>query len=122
MKHHYVRKGGQPRVLIMEKNINTIRVVIDDDRHLSTGALEALLYIPRMIIHHILTKKLEMMYVASTWVWHMLTRDQMSICIERTSKFLGFIVEDSTYLNNVVMCDETWVHHYDPLTKRESEH
>ncbi len=52
----------------------------------------------------------------------MLTSDQMQILIGSSSKFLGLIAEDSTYLNQVVMCDETWVHHYDPLTKWESEH
>ncbi len=38
-----------------------------------------------------------------------------------TLKFLSLVAEDLTYLNQVVMCNETWVHHYDPLTKWESE-
>ncbi len=58
-----------------------------------------------------------MVCIASTWVMHMLTSIQMRISIESTSKFLRLNAEDLTYLNRVVTCDETRVHHYDPLTK-----
>ncbi len=68
------KKGGQPRTSIIETNINTLQEVIDDDRNLSTGTLEALLHILRAIIHCILTEKLAMVRMASTWVPHMLHR------------------------------------------------
>ncbi len=116
------KKNDQPWTLIMEMNINTVRAVIDDDRHLSTKVLDALLHIPHPIIHCILTEKLKMVHMVLTFVPHMLTSDQMWIHVENTSKFLGFIAEDSTYLNREVMYNETWVHHYDPLIKQESEH
>ncbi len=51
---------------------------------------------------------------------HAHKRSNANLC--RVLKFLGFIAEDLTYLDRVIMCDETWVHHYDPLTKWESEH
>ncbi len=89
---------------------------------MSTRALDGLLYIPRMIIRRIVTKKLEMVCVVLTWVSHMLTGDKMCIRVENTSKFLGLIAEDSTYLNQEVMYDEVWVHQYDMLSKWESEH
>ncbi len=115
-------KSDQPWASTMETNINTIQAVIDDDEHLSTRALQVLLHIPWAIIHCILTEKLEMMHVASTWVPHMLTSDAMRIHVENTSKFLGFIAEDSTYVKWVVTCDETWEYHCGPLTMQESEH
>ncbi len=73
------------------KNINTVWAVIDDDRHLSTRALEALLHIPQMIIHCILTEKMEMVHVALIWVLHIVTNDQIQIRDESASKFLGLI-------------------------------
>ncbi len=107
----YEKKGGRPQTSIMEMNINTIRTVIDRDRHLSTRTLEVLLHILWLIIHYILTEKLEAVHVASTCVLHMLTSDQMRTHAESKSKFLDFIAEGLTYLNWVVTCDETWVHH-----------
>ncbi len=64
-----------------------------------TRPLEALLHIPRMIIHCILTEKLKMVRVAPTWVLHMLTSNQMQISVENPSKFLGLIVENLTYMS-----------------------
>ncbi len=64
MKHHYVRK----KEVDHETYINTVRAVIDDNCHLFTRALEVLLHIPQVIIHHILIEKLEMVHVVSTWV------------------------------------------------------
>ncbi len=72
-------------MLIVETNNKTVRAVIDDDRHLSTRTLEALLHIPQMIIHRILVEKLEMMRVASTRVPHMLTSGQTQIHVESAS-------------------------------------
>ncbi len=60
------KKGGRLQMSITETNINTMRAVIDDNRHLSTRALGALLLIPPMIIRRILTEKLEMVCVAPT--------------------------------------------------------
>ncbi len=60
-----------------------------------------------------------MVCVTSIWVPHMLISDQMWICVESTSNFLGLIVEDLTYVNRVVVCDETRLHHYNLLTKWE---
>ncbi len=108
MKHHYMKKYVVTTNIDHETEHNTVRAVTDDYRHLSTRALEALLHIPWTIIHHILSEKLEMVHMASTWLPHMLTSDWMWICIESASKFPGLIAEDSTYLNRVVTCDETW--------------
>ncbi len=63
-----------------------------------------------------------MVHVASIRVLHKLTRTQMRVCVENTPKFLDLIAEDSTYLNRMVMCDETWVYHYNLLTEWESKH
>ncbi len=71
------KKDGQPRISITETNISIVQAVIDDNQHLSTRAVEALLHIPQMIIHHILKEKL-MVHRASTWVPHMLTSDPHS--------------------------------------------
>ncbi len=105
-----------------EMNNNIVRTVIDDDRHLSTRALEVFLLILWIIIHCIFIEKLVMVDIASTCVPHTLTSNQMWIRVETTLKFLGLIAEDSNYLNRVVTYDESRVHHYDPLTKLETEH
>ncbi len=113
------KKGGEPPMLIMETSINTVRAVVNDHWHLSTKALEALLHIPQMMIHLYLTEKQEMAHVASVWVLHTLTSDQMWIYVQGASKFLRLIAEDSTYQNQVMTCDETWAHHYDRSLSRK---
>ncbi len=93
--------------IITEININTIRAVIDDDRHLSTSALKALLHIHPMIIYCILTEKLEMVCVTSTCVPHILISDKMWIHIENVSKFLSHCKRfDLTEPNSDVRWDQ----------------
>ncbi len=106
------KKGGQLRMSITETNIYTVRAII--------RALEALLHIPGTIIHRIFTKKLKVVPVASVWVLHMLTSDQILIYVKSTSKFLGLLEKDSNYLSRVVTCDKTWVHHYHSLSGKVS--
>ncbi len=62
-----------------------------------------------------------MAHVPLTWVVQMHTSDQMQICVDSISKFLGLIAEDLIYHNWVVMCGKIRVHHYDPLTKQQSK-
>ncbi len=119
MKPCYVRKKGGQHKFDHENNGNIVRAVIDNDQHLSKRSLEALLHIPWMIIHCILTEQLVIVCVASTRLLHMLTSNEIQIHTESTSKFLGLIAEDLPHLNWVVTCDKASVHHYDLLTKQE---
>ncbi len=113
--------SGRPNSAVTEININTVRAAIDEDRHLSIRALEGILNLSRMTIQRILTDRLGMKRVCSTWVPHMLTRAQLDLRVERANEVLGLIAEDPTYLDRVITCDESWVHYHDPLSKRESE-
>ncbi len=41
--------------------------------------------------------------MVSTWVLHMLTSDQLQICVNSASKFLGLIAEHLTYIYQLVI-------------------
>ncbi len=104
----YEKKVSRPQTSITKRNINTIQAVTDD-QYLSTMSPEALLHIPWIIIHCILTERL-----LDTTQAHKQSNANMH---RERFKISGLITEDSTNLNQVVTSSETWEHHYDPLTK-----
>ncbi len=69
--------GWRPRTVVMDVNINTALVVIEEDRHSSVRKLADDLHIPRMLIQRILTKELEMKHVCLTRVPHFLRAEEM---------------------------------------------
>lgn len=102
-----VRGGGTQKSASSEVNVNIIAVAIEEGRHLSTRQLEAILYIPKSTIHHILTKDLHMRRMFSTWVLYMLTTTQLEQRIEACDENLGRIAEDPRFLTHVITCDRS---------------
>ncbi len=90
-------------------NINTISVIIREDRHLSLRKLEDQTNISRSSLHRILHDQLKMRHISSTWVPHFLTTDQMNARIDIRKKWLSQIDSDLDVLTRVITGDEIWV-------------
>ena len=113
--------GGQLITTATDEKKNTIAVAIWEDRHLSVRRMEELLHIPKSSIHRILKDNLGMKRVASTWVPHMLTAEQLKTRVDICEENLQRFHDNPDLLKRIITCDEMWVHHYDPQSKRESE-
>ncbi len=101
-------------------NVNTISVIIREDRHLSLCKLEDLTNISRSSRHWILHDQLKMWCISSTWVPHFLTTDQMNARIAICKKWLSRIDLDPDVLMRIITGDESWISHFEPLLKHES--
>jgi len=64
----------------------------------------------------------KMRKVSARWVPRVLTEEQKKVCVDVcTGTDLSRLqVEPQTFLDRTVTLDETWVHHFDPETKRQS--
>ncbi len=72
---------ARPKV-VMDESINTIRVLLDEDRHLTLRELETIMnddlghLLSQMSISHIVTAKLGFCKVCTQWVPHQLSPEQ----------------------------------------------
>ncbi len=87
------RVGGRPRTVVMDVNINSMHVVIEEDHHSSIQKLADDLHIRRMSIQHILTKELGMKPICSTWVPPILQTEEI-------------ISHDPVFLSHVITADK----------------
>ncbi len=106
-----VTPTGWPRSQITEVNINTVRAVIDQDRHVSVRQLDDMLHHSRKTIYQILKQELKMWRACSAWVPHVLSLEQMNICIERALEFSGMIADHPHYLDCIITPGKVWVHY-----------
>ncbi len=82
-----------------ETTVNKIAIIIREDRHLSVQCLKSQIHIPKTMLHRILRDDLGMWRVCSTWVPHMLTREQLNTHLEMCQENLHINETDPDYLN-----------------------
>ena len=58
--------------------------------------------------------------VCARWVPRQLTEVHKQFRLEACSEFLEYCQSDKTFLHRIVTGDETWVHHFEPESKRAS--
>ncbi len=68
-------------------------------------------------VQKILRDNLDLRWHCSTWVAHSLTTKQIAIHIEICQEWLECFAYDPNFFNNVITCDETWMYHFEPLSK-----
>ena len=72
-------------------------------------------------VQTILTDILGLSKVSARWVPRMLTDDQKRFRLDMSNYFLSRYEDDpGDFINRVVTKDETWVHHFDPESKKQS--
>lgn len=114
-------REGRPKSVVNPKNIDAVRKMIEEDRHVTYREIEATLGISKTAIQSILQEHLAVKKICSRWIPHNLTEAQkearVNWCKEMRQKFkLG--TAKSVY--NIVTGDETWIYSYDPETKQQS--
>ncbi len=103
-------------------NMNMVSIMIKEDHHLSTKKIDGLLNTTQSSVNQILLQHLQMQRVLSMWVPHLPICKQVDTRLHLCEEALQQIAEDPEYLNRVIMEDESWVHHHDPLSRQESSH
>jgi histone-lysine N-methyltransferase SETMAR len=102
--------------------VAAVQQLVNDDPHVTYEMIEDILDIGSPAVMEILHERLGLRKVCARWVPHMLSEDQkrqrVKFCEDNLRKYFKG-VHRSVF--DILTGDETWLYHYDPKTKRQSQ-
>jgi histone-lysine N-methyltransferase SETMAR len=113
-----------PRTSITPENIAAIRVLIEGDRRLTLVEICKELGTPISYgsVQSIIKKELLLRKISARWVPRLVSDQQKTARLQISETLLArYEEEGDAFIHRIVTCDETWVHHYTPETKRASK-
>lgn len=114
-------RSGRPSTSVTEANIKKVEKLVLEDRRITIKHLAEILKISFGSIQSILTDSLGFRKVSARWVPRMLTDENKKRRLEVSKVNLQILKRDpDQFCRRVLTMDETWVHHFDPETKRQS--
>ncbi|CAH1972707.1 unnamed protein product [Acanthoscelides obtectus] len=110
---------GAPKMAVTQENVDSVRKLVIDDRHVTYREIEASLKISKTSIQKILHEKLGVRKLASRWI--LVTEEQKAARVDWCQKTLDrFNSGNSKYVYSIVSGDESWIYCYEPENKRQS--
>lgn len=114
-------REGRPKSVVVPKNIDAVRTMIKEDRHVTYREIEASLGMSKTAIHSILHEHLAVRKICSRWIPHNLTEAQKNARVNWCKEMLKkFDLGRAKSVYNIVTGDETWIYSYEPETKQQS--
>ena len=111
---------GRPKTAVVPENIDAVRELIMQDRHVTHRDIEASLGISSTSVHSILHGHLAVKKVCSRWIPHNLTvaqkKARVDWCKEILKKYNRGVSKD---VYKIVTGDESWIYAYEPETKQK---
>jgi len=113
-----------PRTSITPENISVVRDLTEGDRQLTVveicqelGTRISYGSVQSIIKHMLLFQK-----ILAQWIPRLLSDQQKTARVQISETLLvRYEEEGDAFIHCIVTCDETWVHHYTPETKRASK-
>jgi transposase len=113
-------RSGRPPSAATQKNKIRVNEIIQNDRRVTVLDIMNELEIGSSAVQHIINE-LGYSEVCARWVPRQLTdelkQNRLEICRELLLRYQS---EGDTFTNSIITADESWVHHYEPETKRQS--
>ncbi len=103
-----------------QQNIQTVQNLINNDKRMTVQAIQNASGIPSTTVHRILKKDLHLKLKCARFIPRNLTPRHLRLRLETAQKMLRLLQAEPNYLERVITSDETWVHQYDPETRRQS--
>jgi len=95
--------------------------MLKEDRRLTIRHIAKTIDSHVITVHRIVSDDLGMKKVSARWVPRMLTDEQKQNRVDVCTDLLCRLqAQQQFFLDRIVTQDETWVHHFDPETKRHS--
>lgn len=114
-------REGRPKSAVTDHNIDVVRKLIKEDRHVTYREIQETLGIGMSQIQIILQQELGVRKLFSRWIPHLLSDDQKAArvnwCRKTLKKFNG---GSSNAVFSIVSGDESWIYAYEPETKNQS--
>ncbi|CAF4135886.1 unnamed protein product [Rotaria sp. Silwood2] len=113
-------RSDRPRAAVTDEMIDAVRLMIDDDPHVTYQQIECSLGINSPAINSILHDHLKLRKVCARWVPHSLITYQKRLRIQFCRESLERFEQGRSWrVFDIVTGDESWFHHYDPETKEQ---
>lgn len=114
------KRSGRPVTAVTPCNIQRVDEIIRGDRRVTTGELCRITSLSKGSVMTII-QQLGYSKVCSRWVPRMLTAQNKETRKTIASEHLQrFNLEGEEFLEKIVTGDETWVHFFEPESKRQS--
>ena len=113
---------GRPVSTLMEKNIVTVKTLIEEDARYTLQEIEELSGIHSSNVLKILREQLGLRKICVRWVPHLLTDEQKQSRIRLASKVIEKYDKcDPRRLEEIVTGDETLIYHFQPDSKYKNK-
>lgn len=114
-------REGRPKSAVTQENVDAVRQLIKEDRHVSYREIQECLGIGMSQIQIILQEQLGVRKLFSRWIPHLLSEEQKTTrvnwCLRTLNKFNG---GSSNAVFSIVSGDECWIYAYEPENKNQS--
>jgi transposase len=115
-------RSGRPSTAVTNENIHAVERLVMRDRQISVRRVADQLNISKTIVYEILNDHFGMKEVYTKWVPELLTPLQRANRVECCEELLQESNEDPiNFVGRIVTGDETWIHHYDPVSQLEAK-
>ncbi|CAH1966648.1 unnamed protein product [Acanthoscelides obtectus] len=112
---------GAPKTAITQENVDAVRKLIIENRHVTYREIEASLKISKTSIQKILHEELGVRKLVSRWIPYLLTEEQKAARVNWCQKTLDrFNSGNSKNVYSIVSGDESWIYYNVPENKRQS--
>lgn len=112
---------GRPAEVSTSDLETRIESLILEDRRITVRIIAEKLQISVGTAHEVITNKLKYHKTSARWVPRQLTDDnkqtRLRICTELKHRYEQ---EGNAFLDSIMTSDETWIHHYEPESKKQS--
>jgi histone-lysine N-methyltransferase SETMAR len=115
------RRSGRNKSAQTETKIDNIREIVETDRRLTIREIAQKSHTSITTAWRIVTKGLGLVLRCARWVPKLLSEEQMEARKSASEENLWLNSLDPEFFKNqIVTGDETYLHHYEPTTKRQS--
>ena len=109
-----------PSCMNQPELIGQIKNFMDKDRRVSIETISAQFDVSMGTVHTIIHEELKMQKICAKFVPRVLREDQKERRCHDSREMVELINSDTTVLDALVTCDESWIYCYDPKAKRQS--
>ena len=101
--------------------VDDVRSVVNGDRRMTVREVADKLGTSYGTVERILTLDLKMKKVSARWVPRLLSENDMERRVSCSQEFLRrYRRQGAAFLDSVITLDETWLHYFEPESKRQS--
>ena len=113
---------GRPVSVLTEKNVATVKTLIEEDACYTVQEREELSGIHSSSVLKILRERLGLHKICARWVPHLLTDEQKQSRVRLASQVIEKYDKcDPRRLEEIITGDETWIYHFQPDSKAKNK-